>query len=90
MQEILPVLIGITIGAVSYRIGSMRLRAGAAAALSLSGGFLAMAVNGEWGLGITAMLADTAFVAGGALASIVILAALAGARRRLAGNPLGS
>jgi len=88
MQELLPVWIGVAAGAISSRIGSTRLRAGAVVVLSLTGGFLSMAVNGEWGLGVTAMLADTAFVAGGALASVVTMAALGRARRRVAGNPL--
>jgi len=90
MQELLPILIGMAAGAMSCRIGSTRLRTGAAVVLSLTGGFLSMAVNGEWGLGVTAMLADTALVAGGTIASVVILAVLGRARRRVAGNLLSS
>jgi hypothetical protein len=89
MQELLPIWIGMAVGAISSRICSTRLRAGAVVVLSLIGGLFSMAVNGEWGLGVTAMLADTALVAGGALAVIVTLAALGRARRRVAGNPLG-
>jgi len=90
MQELWPVLIGMAAGAMSAWIGPGRIRAGAVVLFSLTAGFLSMAVNGEWGVGLTAMLADSALVAGGALASVVVLAALARARRRLAGNPVSS
>jgi hypothetical protein len=88
MQELLPILIGVAAGAVCSRIGSTRRRAGAAVVLSVIGGFLSMVVNGEWGLGVTAMLADSALVCGGALASVVLLGALGRARCRVAGNSL--
>jgi hypothetical protein len=87
MQELLPIWIGVAAGAISSRIGSTRFRFAAVVVLSLTGGFLSVLLNGEWGLGVTAMLADTALVAGSAFAFVVILAALGRSRRRLAGNP---
>ncbi|MBV9124003.1 MAG: hypothetical protein JO112_11645 [Planctomycetes bacterium] len=88
MQELLPVLIGLVMGGLCCRIGSVRLRGVAVLLLSPLGGALATTLNQEWAAGVVPFLADTAFVATAGLGTVIGLAVLGHLRQKATARPV--
>jgi hypothetical protein len=84
MQELLPMLLGVLAGSLLWRRGPARHRRAATVLLSVIGGALSTTINGEWGAGAAAFLADAALVGSSALAAMATLALLRHVRQRAA------